>query len=88
MHQKPFYEEPRFHASFAWALLNLSEDIDDDCSVKVDRQLFPTIASFPETLVPQLIKMYGNRLVKAGVFEATEVKLRIGRDEFVWSLSG
>ncbi|KAN0131522.1 putative conserved domain containing protein [Lactarius tabidus] len=95
-HQKEYYEQPRFHASFAWALLDrppqsetpeptpitASASSEDPCP-------FPTVPRLPETIIPSLDDSLGSELKgKAGIFEVGEVRIRIGKDVFGWELSG
>ncbi|KAI0350341.1 hypothetical protein OH77DRAFT_1431075 [Trametes cingulata] len=83
--QKEFYAEPRFHASIAWALLNGSRQPTLADSLEAS---FPTIPSFPPSLVPQLQAEFARELVKPGVgsFEAEEIRVRIGKEISRWTL--
>ncbi|RDX46438.1 hypothetical protein OH76DRAFT_1528851 [Lentinus brumalis] len=101
--QKEFYEQPRFHASIAWALLDDSRASAAPCSASESlarpeedstpspavESRFPTIASFPPSLVPQLQKEFGRELVSpvVGTFDAEEICVRIGREVRKWKLS-
>ncbi|KAA1473812.1 hypothetical protein DENSPDRAFT_860023 [Dentipellis sp. KUC8613] len=122
--QKEYYEQPRFHASFAWALLERSTppilgDIPKTPTAPLDVDLgiptptknspepserslhlpapptapdsnsaaFPAIGSFPPGLVPDLNADFAKALVSpACAFEVRELKVKIGKDVFGWSL--
>lgn len=122
--QKTFYEEPRFHVSFAWALLDrtafctqhdgdrsnrssspspasltpgphpqtspepVPADLPSD-GVSASVQ-FPTIPQFPEDLARALNTEFGKKLVggRVGVFKATELCVRIGKEVSKWKLGG
>ncbi|KAI0718424.1 hypothetical protein C8T65DRAFT_804065 [Cerioporus squamosus] len=93
--QKEFYEQPRFHASLAWALLDGSRPSGTTRSASEPtppvsiEPTFPTIPSFPPSLVSQLQKEFGRELASpvVGTFEAEEVCVRIGKDVRKWKLS-
>ena len=77
--QKEFYENPRFHASIGWALLdqplesgNTSRPAltstqtthsDNGSLSPLEHNAFPTIASFPPVLIPTLKEEFGRRLI-------------------------
>ena len=101
-HQKEYYEQPRFHASFAWVLLDRPPQSETpepstflpispslgDCPSE-DTRLFPTVSRLPETVIPELNASLGSQLKgTAGMFEVGEVRIRIGKDVFGWELSG
>ncbi|KAI9510134.1 hypothetical protein F5148DRAFT_1181791 [Russula earlei] len=103
--QKEYYEQPRFHASFAWVLLarpaqdlpsQSSEPLElspsatpSEGSARADTSSFSTIAHLPENIVPALNAQLGSQLKgSAGVFDAEEVRIRIGKDVFSWTLAG
>ncbi|EMD39704.1 hypothetical protein CERSUDRAFT_45798 [Gelatoporia subvermispora B] len=102
LRQKEFYSAPRFHASIAWALLDratpgvdlppsssatdtlvLNSPPPDDATAR-----FPTIPHFPETLVQDLNKQFGGRLVsrQTGAFQIDEVCVRIGKEVTAFKL--
>ncbi|RPD65182.1 hypothetical protein L226DRAFT_543431 [Lentinus tigrinus ALCF2SS1-7] len=101
--QKEFYEQPRFHISIAWALLDgsrdsapapTSEPLPSPAEASTpplvsSGDIFRTIPSFPPSLVPQLQTEFGRELVSpmVGTFEAEEVCVRIGKDVGKWKLS-
>ncbi|KAH9043532.1 U6 snRNA phosphodiesterase Usb1 [Lactarius deliciosus] len=95
-HQKEYYEQPRFHASFAWVLLErppqptLSETPEPPSPSPLHHtSLFPTVLRLPETTIPVLNASLGSQLKgSAVVFEVGEVRIRIGKDVFSWELSG
>ncbi|TFY72581.1 hypothetical protein EVG20_g449 [Dentipellis fragilis] len=122
--QKEYYERPRFHASFAWALLEGSTppipSDPSDTPVAPSRDdlgaltptsglprplkrytsspapstapvpkpaSLPAIPSFPPDLVPDLNADFAKVLVSPTcAFEVRELKVRIGKDVFGWSL--
>ena len=103
--QKEYYEQPRFHASFAWVLLDrpangapteapesletLSTTRIDENSANENANSFPAIPHLPENIVPALNAELGAQLKgTAGIFDVGEVRIRIGKDIFSWSLSG
>ncbi|KAH8824805.1 hypothetical protein DL96DRAFT_1670223 [Flagelloscypha sp. PMI_526] len=65
LRQKVYYSNPRFHASFAWALLDgaraqqtlTPRDDSGDSETQVD---FPTISGFPEDLLSSLKPLYSS----------------------------
>lgn len=77
-HQKEYYERPRFHASFAWVLLERppqptpSETLESPAPIPVspslgdrpseDACLFPTVPRLPETTIPALNAGPGSQL--------------------------
>ena len=101
-HQKEYSERPRFHASFAWVLLDRppqstpSEMTEPPTRLPAspslgsdDTRLFPTVPCLPETIIPAVIVGLGSELKgSAGIFEVGEVRIRIGKDVFGWELSG
>ncbi|KAI0053924.1 hypothetical protein FA95DRAFT_1551702 [Auriscalpium vulgare] len=100
--QKDYYEQPRFHASFAWALLDtpssLSSETLSDPKVDLTTESppaattassleFPTIPAFPSDLISTLNAEFSQKLItKAGIFAADEVHIRIGQDVSGWTL--
>lgn len=82
LHQNIYYSEPRFHASFAWALLDTNDERDADLS-----NSYPTIPEIPSTLISDLVTKYGNTLAgKLGTFEIDCLKTKIGKDIFSFPL--
>ncbi|KAH9011805.1 hypothetical protein EDB85DRAFT_2040503, partial [Lactarius pseudohatsudake] len=77
-HQKEYYEQPRFHASFAWVLLERppqptpSETLEPPIPLPAspslgdcpseDTSLFPTVPRLPETTLPVLNGALGSQL--------------------------
>ncbi|KAI0764719.1 U6 snRNA phosphodiesterase Usb1 [Fomes fomentarius] len=47
---------------------------------------FPTIPSFPASLIPRLQRDFSRELVSVGSFEADEVHVRIGKEVKKWNL--
>ena len=92
LHQKDFYEEPRFHASIAWALLDRPLEQSEKPSRQSDLTAKPmprALQKFPPDLLQQLTKEFGEVLAsKSGAFEVNNVKVKIGKDIFSWALSG
>jgi U6 snRNA phosphodiesterase len=104
--QKEYYDQPRFHASFAWVLLDppaqaslpeAPEAKDAPLSIVVpfedpangNTTSFTTVPRLPENIIPALNAELGSLLNgSAGIFEAAEVCIRIGKDVFSWRLSG
>ena len=88
MRQKEYYTEPRFHASVAWALLDRQPRKSfEENEIDLDAQ-FPTIPSFPPSLVQDLTSNFGVTLSKLGIFQVTQVSIRIGKDVFSFLLRG
>jgi len=89
LHQQAFYSDPRFHASFAWALLDQPPPPPSISLPPLQTTDYPTITAFPSTLLPELTREYGPRLAtKLGVLEFGEVRVKIGKDVFGWPLAG
>jgi len=103
--QKEYYDQPRFHASFAWILLDrparnphsqVPEPLEFPPSTPPSQgpasenmDSFPAVPRLPENVVPALNTQLGSQLKdSAGVFDAGEVCIRIGKDVFSWKLSG
>ncbi|KAF8471004.1 U6 snRNA phosphodiesterase Usb1, partial [Russula ochroleuca] len=103
--QKEYYEQPRFHTSFAWVLRDpqaqssptqapepletLSAPTSVEDTVSASTNSFPTIPRLPESVVPALNAELGSQLKgPAGIFDVGEVRIRIGKDVFSWTLSG
>ncbi|KAI0917585.1 hypothetical protein AcW2_007686 [Taiwanofungus camphoratus] len=125
--QDEFYAEPRFHASFAWALLDRfpsdhrQDAADHDVAPPLSTSMlpitneqsfqegaasssqkyagersdihspkFPTIASFPPSLVQKINKEFNSALVsrKVGMFDVRELCVKIGKDVSKWNLVG
>jgi U6 snRNA phosphodiesterase len=98
--QKEFYPEPRFHASFAWALLDACRSgsttpalrstppATEDAPPSSSAPAFSTIPHFPPSLVPALNASYGSQLAerRAGIFEVDQIRVRIGKDVVGWRL--
>ncbi|OSD02417.1 hypothetical protein PYCCODRAFT_1390116 [Trametes coccinea BRFM310] len=97
--QKEFYQDPRFHASIAWALLDgtaraVSQQVQgpeqgrDRPSTTERLEDFPTIPGFPPSLIPQLRAEFSQQVVdpSVGRFEAEEVHVRIGKEISKWRL--
>ena len=83
--QKEYYDQARFHASFAWVLLD--PPFEDPANGSTAS--FPTVPRLPEKIIPSLNGELGSLLNgSAGIFEAAEVCIRIGKDIFSWRLSG
>ncbi|KAF7422938.1 poly(U)-specific 3'-to-5' RNA exonuclease [Pleurotus ostreatus] len=91
LRQKAYYSEPRFHASFAWALLQPTQQ-DGSPSNAVDTALpsaeFRAISQFPTDLVPELNRTYKSRLSSASVstFTVENIHVKIGKEESKWRL--
>jgi hypothetical protein len=100
--QKEYYEQPRFHASFAWVLLDRPTQPPPERSeptLPVDTPLedpssentnsFPTVPRLHENIIPALNAELDSHLKStAGIFDVGEVRIRIGKDVFSWALSG
>jgi hypothetical protein len=95
-HQKEYYEQPRFHASFAWVLLDrpVESESPEPTPLTASRSsedpcLFPTVPRLLEMIIPSLNDTMASELKgEAGIFEVGEVRIRIGKDVFGWELSG
>ena len=98
--QTEYYTNPRFHASFAWALLDRhasgassgAELGDMNCtppSAALEAD-FPTIPHLPHDLVSILNAHHSVKLSspKTGTFDVKEVTIKIGKEVYTWHLSG
>ena len=81
--QREFYDDPRFHASFAWALLDSDQQNasaseegspaphahppNQPSDVLATDPEFSTIPHFPPSLIPQLQRDFSRELLKPGV---------------------
>ncbi|KLO08662.1 hypothetical protein SCHPADRAFT_922568 [Schizopora paradoxa] len=75
LRQEVYYLEPRFHASFSWALLETNDERGEEL-----RDLYPTILELPSTLVPDLTSNYGDKLTgKVGTFHVDSLHCKIGK---------
>ena len=86
LHRKEFYTEPRYHASFAWALLNPSSPQSSEIKVNETDFEFLSIPNFPADLIPELNRDFATILATHGIFEVEHIKLKIGKDVSAWSL--
>jgi len=93
--QKEFYQDPRFHTSIAWALLErpahpASKVTTADTPPTVESATFETIPCLPKNLVLSLIEQYGARLAhtKTGTFDVEAITVKIGKDAYSWPLTG
>jgi len=73
--QKEFYDDPRFHASVAWAL---RRSLCPPCPT--------TDGCFPASLLPRLKAEFMERLTQVGTFEVGEVRVKIGKEVWGWGL--
>ncbi|TDL23211.1 hypothetical protein BD410DRAFT_787528 [Rickenella mellea] len=101
LHQRPFYEDPRFHASFAWALLDRQSPAPKEATpIKTclpgnnstgniqQPPQFPTITSLSPDLLTRLAGRFGRTLAtKAGIFEVSEIRVKIGKEIYDWPLA-
>ena len=82
LRQDIYYAEPRFHTSFAWALLDTGDDRSEELS-----NLYPTIPELPSTLVSELATKYGEMLAgKIGTFRVDSIHCKIGKDAHCFTL--
>ncbi|TFY73509.1 hypothetical protein EWM64_g10503 [Hericium alpestre] len=98
--QKEYYDQPRFHASFAWALLNHpsqpstpappgtpTPEPDAVSKESPSPPICTPIAALPDDLVSSLQAEFGSALAsQAGVFDVQTVRVRIGKDVSEWAL--
>ncbi|KAF8490926.1 hypothetical protein F5888DRAFT_1795891 [Russula emetica] len=96
--QKEYYERPRFHASFAWVLLDrpaqrspaqTPEDSEPlpmatplEDPASENTESFPTIPCLPESIIPALNAELDSHLKGAAGI------FDVGEDVFSWALSG
>ncbi|KAF4581532.1 poly(U)-specific 3'-to-5' RNA exonuclease [Pleurotus pulmonarius] len=91
LRQKAYYAEARFHASFAWALLQSMQQVKPPGN-GVDTEFpsadFHAIPEFPTDLVPELNKAYKSRLSSTSIstFTVENIHVKIGREESTWRL--
>ncbi|TFK70389.1 hypothetical protein BDN72DRAFT_870338 [Pluteus cervinus] len=80
--QREFYDNPRFHASLAWALLD-----KPSTSIPIERS---TIPGLPKTLIPQLNESHGKRLssIQIGTMDVEQINIKIGKDVTAWRFVG
>lgn len=74
--QEPYYAEPRFHASFAWWLLQPPSASS------------PTAPSAPTALLDELRSCFSENLRKVGTVDVGAISLRIGKAVDSWALTG
>ena len=100
--QKEYYDQPRFHASIAWALLNSfsSSTIEETPSEPayqlstreqgMKTKVAKAIDAFPENLVPDLNAMFKKELASSivGTFDVEQLCIRIGKEKSSWNLTG
>ena len=86
LHQDTFYSEPRFHTSFAWALLRPEDPDLGKISKPVEDASFPGISAFPPTLIPTLSAELKNSLTAAATFDVTDLSVKVGKDVFRFPL--
>jgi len=98
--QKEYYEDPRFHASIAWALLCPPKATTDGSGLpSTDGTTGPShytsqpsqsIPHLPKNLIPLLIKRHGAALSSArmGAFDIEAITLKIGKDVHSWRFVG
>ncbi|KAF8584688.1 hypothetical protein K439DRAFT_1646851 [Ramaria rubella] len=94
LYQKEYYAQPRFHASMAWMLLDSPlktpststpqppSEVDALLSLMPSHVApnFPTVPELPSILLPTLKERIGGRLHRRGIFDVTEIKVRIGKE--------
>ncbi|KDQ09910.1 hypothetical protein BOTBODRAFT_58433 [Botryobasidium botryosum FD-172 SS1] len=80
LHQKTYYDQPRFHASIAWALLHSGNDTNGDA--------FPSIPEFPPDFVEGLEDKMGKDIRAVGSLKVEEVEVKIGKEVKRYSLGG
>ena len=88
LRQKVFYAEPRFHASFGWALLRqpLPQPSPSGSGVR-HIQTFPVIEALPTSLTSELSNKFGEAVAsKICASEVGEIRAKIGKDVFHWNL--
>ncbi|TFK20590.1 hypothetical protein FA15DRAFT_599415 [Coprinopsis marcescibilis] len=92
--QKGYYDNPRFHASIGWALLDQpssSPTVSETHSPSTSSlNEYPTIPRFPDTLIPTLVGRYHGILSsqKVSVFPVARISVKIGKDVSSWNLVG
>ncbi|KAF9493542.1 hypothetical protein BDN71DRAFT_1508509 [Pleurotus eryngii] len=91
LRQKAYYPEPRFHASFAWALLQSTQQEgspSNAVATTLPSAEFRAISQFPTDLVPELNRTYRSRLSSASVstFTVENIHVKIGKEESKWRL--
>jgi hypothetical protein len=93
--QKEFYENPRFHASIGWALLDLPPSAGNSASSgqaenrpSSHQIAFPTIPSFPSDLILTLNEEFGRRLTRAtlSASNVSHICSKIGNQVSRWPL--
>ncbi|KZT36634.1 hypothetical protein SISSUDRAFT_931230 [Sistotremastrum suecicum HHB10207 ss-3] len=80
IHQKDFYTEPKFHASFAWTLaldVSNSEEVNSCTS---------TPPSYLEDLRSTFQERHATTLQTTMTFDVKEIAARIGKDVYRWPL--
>lgn len=105
LYQKEYYAQPRFHASIAWALLDLPPELrpsscpdllsDGDVTLSEESEQYPTTANgfatipeFPPSLLDSLTNDLGEEVRHRGIFDVTEIKIRIGKAVSTYPLRG
>lgn len=75
--QREFYDNPRFHSSLAWALLDQTPTGD-----------LPTVSPLGDDVVGRLNKEYGKQLAATHVsmLQVSELTVKIGKEVSSWWL--
>ncbi|KZW01529.1 hypothetical protein EXIGLDRAFT_760742 [Exidia glandulosa HHB12029] len=76
MHQDTYYDDPRFHASIAWAVLHTASALSSESSVP----------EFPPYLLQRISDKFMPELGKLSPFDVGRLNLRIGKTTDSWDL--
>ena len=90
LRHQAFYDEPRFHASIAWTLLQpaATPTVDSTSTLRALPDATELrLQAFPQDLLLSLQQDFAALLRKAGVCHITQLKLRIGKVDHAWELS-
>jgi hypothetical protein len=94
LRQGRYYEQPRFHASFAWALLDNSMIIPEPMVLSPRNTSVPAarMPALPSELASSLNKQFQgdgtSTSTAARMFEVDRICVRIGKDISTWMLRG
>jgi len=90
LRQKEYYAAPHFHASIAWALLNVCTPKEDQLPSAENLSLFQRISELAASLAVTLNAQYASTLSSrsCGTFDVQNICVKIGKDRYSWMLQG
>jgi len=96
LRQRPYYAEPRFHFSIAWALLESAPSelgvpenpAQDNIAESQQPRAFPVISGLPDNFEGRLERVFGAEIRSSGNFEVETVDVKIGKQISSLNLMG